>query len=149
MKVYMDAIITFHAHVENRPIGRNYLIIRFLKGARRLNPPRSSTLPTWDLALELDVLTGSMFEPIKSASLWLGYVPNVLSTSFKAQVITLSPLNIGRDLVDTQKACLCPSKGFHTGSSMQLLCLVALRAWNGEWGSYRGFGPTWLASSLA
>ncbi len=30
----------------DRLIGRNDLIIRFLKGARRLNPPRPSTLPT-------------------------------------------------------------------------------------------------------
>ncbi len=54
LKVYVAAITAFHAHVENRPIGRNDLIIRFLKGARRLNPPRPSTLPTWDLALVLD-----------------------------------------------------------------------------------------------
>ncbi len=206
LKMCVAAITAFHAHVENRPIGRNYLIIRFLKGARRLNPPRPSTLPTWDLALVLDALTEPPFEPIQSVSLQLlslktalllalapvkrvgdlqalsidnsciefgpgdcrltlkprkGYVPKVLSTPFKEQVITLSafrpetpagmePLNTlllcalissaldssdSRSsylyvLVDAQKACLCPSKGCHTGSLTQLLWLIALRAWN-------------------
>ncbi len=135
LKVYVAAITAFHVHIENRPIGRNDLIIRFLKGARRLNPPRPSTLPTWDLALVLDALKGPPFEPIQSASLRAlslktalllalasvkrvgdqqalsiddsciefrpgdcrltlkprkGYVPKILSTPFKAQVITLS-----------------------------------------------------------
>ncbi|KAL0152042.1 hypothetical protein M9458_052646, partial [Cirrhinus mrigala] len=69
LKVYVAAIAAFHALVDNRIIGKNDLVIRFLKGARRLNPPRPSTLPTWDLALVLDALTGPPFEPIQSVSL--------------------------------------------------------------------------------
>ncbi len=135
-------------------IGRNDLIIRFLKGARRLSPPRPSTLPTWDLALVLDALTGPVFEPIQSASLRAlslktalllalasfkrvgdlqalsiedsciefgpgdcrltlkprkGYMPKVLSTPFKAQVITLSAFRpktlAGTELLSTLLMC--------------------------------------------
>ncbi len=66
LKMYVAAIAAFHVHVDNRPIGRNDLIIQFLKGARRLHP---STLPTWDLALVLDALMGPLFELMHSANL--------------------------------------------------------------------------------
>ncbi len=161
LKVDVAAITAFHMHVENRPIGRNDLIIRFLRGARRLNPPRPSTLPTWDLALVFDALTGPLFELIQSASLRelslktalllaqdsvkrvgdlqalsiddlciefgpgdcrltlkprKGYVPKVLSTSFKAQVITLSAFcpetPAGTEPLNT--LLLCPVRAVHT-----------------------------------
>ncbi|KAI2649139.1 Leucine--tRNA ligase [Labeo rohita] len=160
LKVYVAAIAAFHALVDNRTIGKNDLVIRFLKGARRLNPPRPSTLPTWDLALVLDALTGPPFEPIQSVSLRAlslktalllalasvkrvgdlqalsiddsciefgpgdckltlkprkGYVPKVLSTPFKAQVITLSAFRPETSAEPgTPDTLLCPVRAVRT-----------------------------------
>lgn len=44
-------------------------MVKPLHGARWLNPPHPSTIPTWDLALVLKALTCSPFKPVKSASL--------------------------------------------------------------------------------
>ncbi len=41
----------------------------FLKGARRLNPPRPLTVPTWDLPTVLRALKGPPFEPLQSTNL--------------------------------------------------------------------------------
>ncbi len=48
----------------NKPLCREFMshiVVRVITlqatGARRLNPPRPSTLPTWDLGLVLDALT--------------------------------------------------------------------------------------------
>lgn len=53
---------TNHALVASQSIGRNDLLIRFLKGARRLNPPHSLTIPTWDLSTVLRALRGLPLE---------------------------------------------------------------------------------------
>ncbi len=41
----------------------------FLRGARRLNPPRPPSLPSWDLALVLRALITVPFEPLQSVEL--------------------------------------------------------------------------------
>ncbi|CAM4610570.1 unnamed protein product [Leuciscus chuanchicus] len=127
------------------------LIIRFLKGARRLNPPRPPSVPAWDLSLVLRALKGPPFEQLQSADLrplslktalllalasvkrvgdlqalstsasclefgpndskvFLkprhGYVPKVLSTPFRAQVISLSALPVSGE--DSDALTLCP-----------------------------------------
>ncbi len=38
-------------------------------GARRLNPPRPPSLPSWDLALVLRALITAPFEPLQSVEL--------------------------------------------------------------------------------
>ncbi len=57
LKVYVAAISAHHDPVEEgRSGGEHDLVIRFLRGARRLNPPRPPSLPSWDLALVLRAL---------------------------------------------------------------------------------------------
>lgn len=151
LKVYVAAIAAFHAPIAGQSVGRHSLIVRFLRGARRLKPPRPLTVPTWDLHTVLGALKGPPFEPLRSADLRPltlktalllalasvkrvgdlqalsvspaclefgpndskvilkprhGYVPKVLSTPFRAQVISLSalpPLSGEREL-----DLLCP-----------------------------------------
>ncbi|KAI2664111.1 3-methylorcinaldehyde synthase [Labeo rohita] len=56
LKVYVAAISAFHATVDGHSVGKHDLITRFLRGARRLRPPRPPTVPPWDLALVLEAL---------------------------------------------------------------------------------------------
>jgi hypothetical protein len=151
VKVYASAIAAFHAPIAGRSVGRNSAVIQFIRGARRLNPPRPRTVPLWDLPTVLRALKGPPFEPLQSASLRslsfktalllalasvkrvgdlqalsvspaclefgpndskvvlkprLGYVPKVLSTPFRAQVIVLSALPSSAD--DQDLFLLCP-----------------------------------------
>ncbi len=137
LKVFVAAIAAFHAPIAGQSVGRDNSVVRFLKGARRLNPPRPLTVPTWDLPTVQRALKGPPFEPLQSTNLRSlslktalllalasvkrvgdlqalsispaclefgpndskvvlkprhGYVPKVLSTPFRAQVITLSAL---------------------------------------------------------
>ncbi len=67
LKVYVATISTHHDPVEGKSVGKHNLVVRFLRGARRLNPPRPPSLPSWDLALVLRALITSPFEPLQSA----------------------------------------------------------------------------------
>ncbi len=40
LKVFVAAIAAFHAPIAGQSVGRDNSVVRFLKGARRLNPPR-------------------------------------------------------------------------------------------------------------
>ncbi len=136
LKVY-GAAIDSHAPIDGQSVGRNNLVVRFLKGFRRLNPPRPVTVPTWDLPTVSKALKSHPFEPLQSVDLYpltlktalllaltsvkcigdlqalsvspycleIGpndykivlkrrhdYIPKVISTPFRAQVITLSSL---------------------------------------------------------
>ncbi len=50
-------------------MGKHDLVVRFLRGARRLNPLRPPSLPSWDLALVLRTLLPAPFEPLQSVEL--------------------------------------------------------------------------------
>ncbi len=50
-------------------MGKHDLVIRFLRGAKRLDPPRPPSLPSWDLALVLRALQTAPFEPLQSVEL--------------------------------------------------------------------------------
>ncbi len=65
LKVYVAAIAANHSLEAGRTIGRNDLVIKFLRGARRLNPPRPKTMPTWDLSIVLGALPLSRFKQLK------------------------------------------------------------------------------------
>ncbi len=151
LKVFVAAIAAFHAPIAGQSVGRDNSVVRFLKGARRLNPPRPLTVPTWDLPTVLRALKGPPFEPLQSTDLRSlslktalllalasvkrvgdlqalstspaclefgpndskvvlkprhGYVPKVLSTPFRAQVITLSALPPSEE--DWELSLLCP-----------------------------------------
>ncbi len=69
LKVYVAAISTHHDPVEGKSVGKHNLVVRFLRGARRLNPPRPPSLPSWDLALVLRALVTAPFEPLQSVEL--------------------------------------------------------------------------------
>ncbi len=68
-KVYVAAISAHHNPVEGKSLGKHDLVVRFLGGARRLNPPRPPSLPSWDLALVLKALLTAPFEPFQSVEL--------------------------------------------------------------------------------
>ncbi len=151
LKVFVAAIAAFHAPIAGQSVGRDNSVVRFLKGARRLNPPRPLTVPTWNLPTVLRALKGPPFEPLQSTNLWSlslktalllalasvkrvgdlqalsispaflefgpndskvvlkprhGYVPKVLSTPFRAQVIMLSALPPSEE--DRELSLLCP-----------------------------------------
>ncbi len=59
LKVYVAAITAHHDPIEGRSVGKHNLVVRFIRGARRLNPPRPPSLPSWDLAL--DYVTETLF----------------------------------------------------------------------------------------
>ncbi len=69
LKVYVAAISGYHDPVEGKSVGKHNLVVRFLRGARRLNPPRPPSLPSWDLALVLRALITAPFEPLQSVEL--------------------------------------------------------------------------------
>lgn len=72
LKVYVAAISCRHVRVDHRTVGSHHLVSLFLRGARRLHPPRAPRAPTWDLSLVLDALCRPPFEPIAQAELkWL------------------------------------------------------------------------------
>ncbi len=124
LKVYVTAITVNLSLEAGQWIGKNDLIVKFLKGAWRLNPPRPQTVPSWDLSIVLRALRGTLFQPLGLADFWPlslkmalhlalqtlsvsasclefgpndckiflrpkhGYAPKMLSTPFRAQVLT-------------------------------------------------------------
>ncbi len=69
LKVYVAAISAYHDPIEGKSVGKHNLVVRFLRRARRLNPPRPPSLPSWDLALVLRALITAPFEPLQSVEL--------------------------------------------------------------------------------
>ncbi|KAL0162067.1 hypothetical protein M9458_041463, partial [Cirrhinus mrigala] len=63
--VHVATISANHDLVEGRSVGKHDLVIRFLRGARRLNPPRLHLIPSRDLAVGLT----DPFEPLQSVDL--------------------------------------------------------------------------------
>ncbi|KAL0199156.1 hypothetical protein M9458_007696, partial [Cirrhinus mrigala] len=69
LKVHVAAISANHDLVGGRSVGKHDLITRFLRGARRLNPPRPNLIPSWDLAVVLQGLQQDPFKPLQSVKL--------------------------------------------------------------------------------
>ncbi len=69
LKVYVAAIAAHHDAVDGRSLGKHELIVRFLKGARRMNPSRSPLVPSWDLSIILTGFQRGPFEPLDSVEL--------------------------------------------------------------------------------
>ncbi len=53
LKVHDAVIATYHNQIDGKSVGKHDLIVRFLRGARWLNPHRHPSIPSWDLALVL------------------------------------------------------------------------------------------------
>ncbi|XP_067293584.1 3'-5' exoribonuclease HELZ2-like [Pseudorasbora parva] len=81
LKVYVAAIAAHHKLVEGKSLGKHDLIIRFLRGASRLNPPRPPSIPSWDLSLVLSALQRPPFEPLQSVELKILSLKTVLLTA--------------------------------------------------------------------
>ncbi len=64
LKVYVAAIAANHDPVEGKSVGKHDWVVRLLRGARRLNPPRLPSIPSWDLSLVLRALQQGPFEPL-------------------------------------------------------------------------------------
>ncbi|KAL0155308.1 hypothetical protein M9458_049571, partial [Cirrhinus mrigala] len=68
LKVHVAAISANHYLVEGRSVGKHDLVIRFLRGARRLNPPRLHLIPSWDLAVVLQALQQDPLSPFSQST---------------------------------------------------------------------------------
>ncbi len=69
LKVYVAAIAAHHDAVDGRSLGNHDLIVRFLKGARRMKPSRPPLVPSWDHSIVLVGLQRCPFEPLDSVEL--------------------------------------------------------------------------------
>ncbi len=69
LKVYVVAIASFCSPLGGQSIGRHALVVSFLKGARRLHPPRPPSVPPWNLEVVLRALSQPPFEPLVSVDL--------------------------------------------------------------------------------
>ncbi len=64
LRVYVAAIAANHDPVEGKSVEKHDWVVRFLRGARRLNPARPPSIPSWDLSLVLRALQQGPFEPL-------------------------------------------------------------------------------------
>ncbi len=62
----MAAIAANHDPVEGKSVGKHDWVIRFLRGARRLNPPRPPSIPSWDMSLVLRATQQGPFELLQT-----------------------------------------------------------------------------------
>ena len=64
LKVYLAAISACHIGFDGKSVWAHPLVSRFMKGAMSKLRVQKSPVPSWDLALVLDSLTGAPFEPM-------------------------------------------------------------------------------------
>ena len=69
LRVHTAAISFNHSHIDGRTVGAHYWVTQFLRGAKRLRPPRVRRAAAWDLPLVLQALSQAPFEPMAGASL--------------------------------------------------------------------------------
>ena len=69
LKVYVAAISAGRGALGVASVGRDPRVAQFLKGARRLRPPRGLRAPPWDLRLVLGSLVGAPYEPLDQVDL--------------------------------------------------------------------------------
>ncbi len=69
LKVYVAAITAFRSPQSGQSFGKNTLVVSFLKGAKRLHPPRPPSVPPWDLEVVLKAISLPPFEPLTSVGL--------------------------------------------------------------------------------
>ncbi len=81
LKVYVAAIAAHHDAVNGKSVGKHDLVVRFLRGARRLNPPCPHLVPSWDLPSVLAALKEEPFEPLQTVELKFLSLKTVLLTA--------------------------------------------------------------------
>ncbi len=67
LRVYVAAISACHVLIDGVSVGKHPLVARYIRGAKRLRPPTRATVPLWDLAIVLEGLVMTPFEPLESA----------------------------------------------------------------------------------
>ncbi|KAI2666935.1 Phenylalanine--tRNA ligase alpha subunit [Labeo rohita] len=132
LKAYGVAIAAYHDAVDGLSLGKHHLIARFLRGARRLNPPRSHPIPSWDLSVVLLGLRRAPLEPLASVELkfCLDITPDhahiyqegggparllgqqVPTTPLRDQVVSLQALPL--EEADPALSLLCPVRALRT-----------------------------------
>ncbi len=91
LKVYVAAC--------GRSLGKHDLIVRFLKGAQRMNPSWSPLVPSWDLSIVLAGLERGPFEPLDSVKLKFLSVKTPLLTALTSikRVGDLQAFSVGEE----------------------------------------------------
>ncbi|XP_057208045.1 uncharacterized protein LOC130565399 [Triplophysa rosa] len=69
LKVYVAAIAAHHDPVSGKSLRQHDLVIRFLRGARRLNKPQPRSIPSWDLNVVFEGIRKPPFLTMKTALL--------------------------------------------------------------------------------
>ncbi len=114
----MAAIAANHSPEAGRIIGRNELIVKFLRGALRLNPPRPKTVPNCDLSIVLRALKGPPFEPLQTAGLRVMTLKTalLLALAFVKRVSDLQALSVSASCLEFGpndcKVVLQPCSGY-------------------------------------
>ncbi|KAL0177445.1 hypothetical protein M9458_026339, partial [Cirrhinus mrigala] len=118
LKVYVAAIAAYHAPLGGLSVGKNPLVIRFLRGALRLRPPVRPRVPSWDLSVVLEALCRPPFEPIKEISDHHLTIKTVLILALSSlkRVGDLQALSVAPSFLDfapgLAKAFLYPRAGY-------------------------------------
>ncbi len=66
LKVYVAAISACHVMIDGVSVGKCPLVARFIQGATWIRSPTRATVPSWDLAIVLEGLVCTPFEPLES-----------------------------------------------------------------------------------
>ncbi len=87
LKVYVAAIASFRYLQGGQSIGRDSMVVSFLKRAKRLHPPRPPSVPPWDLEVVLRALSQPPFEPLTSVGFKLSLKTTLLLALVSAKRI--------------------------------------------------------------
>lgn len=68
LKVYVADITAFHSLLGGGSLGKHHLVTRFLHGTLRMRPAAQVRILAWDLAVVLEGLSLTPFEPLDSYS---------------------------------------------------------------------------------
>ncbi len=129
LKLYVAAIAAHQDAVDGQSLGKHDLIVRFLKGARRMNPSRSPLVPSWDLSIILAGLQRNPFEPLESVELKFLLAKTVLLTALTSikMVGDLQAFSVSEECLVfgpvyshvvtevSKKGRLSPNRGWPTG----------------------------------
>ncbi len=102
LKVYVAAISANHAYIDGVSVGRHPLVSRFMQGSRWLQPFRPARVPSWDLSIVLQGLSGHPFEPLEPVTEKILTVKTVilLALSSLKRVGDLQALSISPSCMD-------------------------------------------------
>lgn len=67
IKVYLAAVSACHVGFGEKPAGQHSLVIRFMKGARRMLPVSRPLVPVWELPMGLEDSFALCFDDSKTS----------------------------------------------------------------------------------